>query len=109
MIAYQRKRLGDNKVIDIVSLDLPEQDFVTQALWYVIGDRMAAALPSEVLLGALHASEHGQIPVPAPATTRTGPAPSAAARDCSRPSFMTVWTGRCARGALAPCVRGRVG
>jgi ATP-dependent helicase YprA (DUF1998 family) len=63
VIAYQRKRLGDNKVIDIVSLDLPEQDFVTQALWYVIGDRMAAALPSEVLLGALHASEHGQIAV----------------------------------------------
>jgi DEAD/DEAH box helicase domain-containing protein len=63
VIAYQRKRLGENKVIDIVSLDLPEQDFVTQALWYVIGDRMAAALPSEVLLGALHASEHGQIAV----------------------------------------------
>ena len=63
VIAYQRKRLGDNKVIDIVSLDLPEQDFVTQALWYVIGERMAAALPSEVLLGALHASEHGQIAV----------------------------------------------
>jgi DEAD/DEAH box helicase domain-containing protein len=53
VIAYQRKRLGDNKVLDIVSLDLPEQDFVTQALWYVIGERMAAALPSEVLLGAL--------------------------------------------------------
>jgi DEAD/DEAH box helicase domain-containing protein len=63
VIAYQRKRLGDNKVIDIVSLDLPEQDFVTQALWYVLGERMAAAFPSEVLLGALHASEHGQIAV----------------------------------------------
>jgi DEAD/DEAH box helicase domain-containing protein len=63
VIAYQRKRLGDNKVIDIVSLDLPEQDFVTQGLWYVIGDRLAAAFPSEVLLGALHASEHGQIAV----------------------------------------------
>jgi DEAD/DEAH box helicase domain-containing protein len=63
VIAYQRKRLGDNKVIDIISLDLPEQDFITQALFYVIGDRMAAALPSEVLLGALHASEHGQIAV----------------------------------------------
>jgi DEAD/DEAH box helicase domain-containing protein len=63
VIAYQRKRLGDNKVIDIVALDLPEQDFVTQALWYVLGERMAAALPSEVLLGALHASEHGQIAV----------------------------------------------
>jgi DEAD/DEAH box helicase domain-containing protein len=63
VIAYQRKRLGDNKVIDIVALDLPEQNFLTQALWYVIPDRMAAALPSEVLLGALHASEHGQIAV----------------------------------------------
>jgi DEAD/DEAH box helicase domain-containing protein len=63
VIAYQRKRLGDNEVLEIISLDLPEQDFVTQALWYVIGDRMAAALPQEVLLGALHASEHGQIAV----------------------------------------------
>jgi DEAD/DEAH box helicase domain-containing protein len=63
VIAYQRKRLGDNKVLDIVALDLPEQDFVTQALWYVVGDRMAARLPGEVLLGALHASEHSQIAV----------------------------------------------
>jgi DEAD/DEAH box helicase domain-containing protein len=63
VIAYQRKRLGDNEVLDIIALDLPEQDFVTQGLWYVIGDRMASALPMEVLLGALHASEHGQIAV----------------------------------------------
>ena len=63
VIAYQRKRLGDNKVLDIIALDLPEQDFVTQALWYVIGDRMAARFPMEVLLGALHATEHGQIAV----------------------------------------------
>jgi DEAD/DEAH box helicase domain-containing protein len=63
VIAYQRTRLGDNKVLDIIALDLPEQDFVTQALWYVIGDRMAARLPMEVLLGALHASEHSQIAV----------------------------------------------
>jgi DEAD/DEAH box helicase domain-containing protein len=63
VIAFQRKRLGDHEVIDTVALDLPEQNFVTQALWYVIGERMAAALPSEVLLGALHASEHGQIAV----------------------------------------------
>ena len=63
VIGYQRKRLGDNEVLDIIALDLPEQDFVTQALWYVVGDRMAAALPKDVLLGALHASEHGQIAV----------------------------------------------
>jgi len=63
VIAYQRKRLGDNEVLETIALDLPEQDFVTQALWYVIGERMEAALPPEVLLGALHASEHGQIAV----------------------------------------------
>ena len=51
VIAYQRKRLGDNKVLDIIALDLPEQDFVTQALWYVIGDRMAAALPDRGAAG----------------------------------------------------------
>ncbi|HET8975525.1 MAG TPA: DEAD/DEAH box helicase [Solirubrobacterales bacterium] len=63
VIAYQRKRLGDNEVLETIALDLPEQDFVTQALWYVIGDGMASKLPQEVLLGALHASEHGQIAV----------------------------------------------
>ena len=63
VIAFQRKRLGDNEVLDTVALDLPEQDFVTQALWYVIGERMESRLPMEVLLGALHASEHGQIAV----------------------------------------------
>ena len=63
VIAYQRKRLGDNEVLDTIALDLPEQDFMTQALWYVVGDRMAAAFPMEVLLGALHASEHSQIAV----------------------------------------------
>ncbi len=63
VIAFQRKRLGDHEVLDTVALDLPEQNFVTQALWYVIGDRIASALPPDVLLGALHASEHGQIAV----------------------------------------------
>ena len=53
------------RVIDMVALDLPETNFPTQALWYVLGDELAgpAALPPEVLLGALHATEHGQIAV----------------------------------------------
>ncbi|MDP9190019.1 MAG: DEAD/DEAH box helicase [Actinomycetota bacterium] len=63
VLAYQRKRLGDNEVLETVALDMPVQDFVTQALWYVIDERMQAQLPPEVLLGALHASEHGQIAV----------------------------------------------
>ena len=65
VVAFQRKRLGDHEAFDFVALDLPEQSFHTQALWYVLPDRLAGpeALPSEVLLGALHASEHTQIAV----------------------------------------------
>jgi DEAD/DEAH box helicase domain-containing protein len=65
VMAFQRKSLSDNEVIDLVGLDLPETNFPTQALWYVLGDELAgpSALPPEVLLGALHATEHGQIAV----------------------------------------------
>ena len=65
VIAYQRKSLNDHSVIDLVALDLPEQSFPTQALWYVLGDRLAgpSALEPDVLLGALHAAEHSQIAV----------------------------------------------
>ncbi len=65
VIAYQRKSLNDHSVIDLVALDLPEQSFPTQALWYVLGDRLAgpSAVEPDVLLGALHAAEHSQIAV----------------------------------------------
>jgi DEAD/DEAH box helicase domain-containing protein len=65
VLAFQRKRLSDHQVVDMVALDLPEMNFPTQGLWYVLGDELAgpAALPPEVLLGALHAAEHGQIAV----------------------------------------------
>jgi DEAD/DEAH box helicase domain-containing protein len=65
VMAFQRKRLSDHRVIDMVGLDLPETNFPTQALWYVLGEELAdpASLPPEVLLGALHATEHGQIAV----------------------------------------------
>jgi DEAD/DEAH box helicase domain-containing protein len=63
--AFQRKSLSDHEVIDMVALDLPETNFPTQALWYVLGDELVGphTLPPEVLLGALHATEHGQIAV----------------------------------------------
>ncbi len=63
--AFQRKRLSDHEVIDMVALELPETNFPTQALWYVLGDELVGpdVMPSEVLLGALHATEHGQIAV----------------------------------------------
>ena len=65
VIAFQRKRLGDHEAIDFVALDLPEQTFITKALWYVLPDELAGpeALPPDVQLGALHASEHTQIAV----------------------------------------------
>jgi DEAD/DEAH box helicase domain-containing protein len=63
VIAFQRVSISEGEPIDIVALELPEQSFVTQALWYVLPERLSAALPPEVLLGALHATEHGQIAV----------------------------------------------
>jgi DEAD/DEAH box helicase domain-containing protein len=63
--AFQRKRLSDHEVIDMVALELPETNFPTQALWYVLGEELVGpdVMPPEVLLGALHATEHGQIAV----------------------------------------------
>jgi DEAD/DEAH box helicase domain-containing protein len=63
VIAYQRVSIADQEAIDIVSLDLPEQNFATQALWYVLPERLRGAVPIEALLGSLHATEHGQIAV----------------------------------------------
>ncbi len=65
VIAYQRKRLDDHGVIDLVALDLPETNFPTQALWYELPDALAGPerLPLESQLGALHAAEHSQIAV----------------------------------------------
>jgi len=63
VIAYQRVSIADQEPFDIVALELPEQNFATQALWYVIGGEISGSLPPDVLLGALHAAEHGQIAV----------------------------------------------
>jgi DEAD/DEAH box helicase domain-containing protein len=63
VIAFQRVSIADQKAIDIVSLDLPEQNFATQALWYVVPEELRSAMPSNLLLGSLHATEHGQIAV----------------------------------------------
>ncbi len=63
VIAFQRVSISDQEPFDIVALELPEQHFVTQALWYVLPERLSGALPPDVLLGALHATEHGQIAV----------------------------------------------
>ena len=62
VVAFQRKRMADHEVIDLQTLDLPEQNFVTQALWYELPD-LVDELPLQALLGALHAAEHSQIAV----------------------------------------------
>jgi DEAD/DEAH box helicase domain-containing protein len=63
VIAFQRVSVSDQEPIDIVALELPEQNFVTQALWYVLPDSLSGKLPTEALLGSLHATEHSQIAV----------------------------------------------
>jgi len=64
VLAYQRKRLADHEVLDLVALDLPETSFSTQALWYELDERvLGSAAPIMRLLGALHAAEHAQIAV----------------------------------------------
>ena len=64
VVAYQKKRVADHSVLDLLALDMPEQEFVTQALWYELPDELLRAeFPLEVLQGSLHAAEHGQIAV----------------------------------------------
>ncbi len=64
VVAYQKKRVADQSVLDLLALDLPEQNFVTQALWYELPDPLLRdEFPLDVLQGSLHAAEHGQIAV----------------------------------------------
>ena len=64
VVAYQKKHVGDHSVLDLLALDLPEQDFVTQALWYELPEPLLRdEFPLDVLQGSLHAAEHGQIAV----------------------------------------------
>ena len=58
------RRCHDHEVLDLLPVDLPEQRFVTQALWYVLPDKLLAEeFPLDVLQGSLHAAEHSQIAV----------------------------------------------
>ena len=50
-------------MLDLQPLELPEQRFVTQALWYELGPELLDEFPLEVLAGSLHAAEHTQIAV----------------------------------------------
>jgi DEAD/DEAH box helicase domain-containing protein len=64
VLGYQRKSLQDHQVIDFTTLDLPTTEFRTRALWYELDEVLTVEpFPKELLLGALHALEHGQIAV----------------------------------------------
>ena len=66
VLGYQRKGLQDHQVIDFHTLDLPTVEFPTRALWYELDgltDSSSDPFPRELLLGSLHALEHGQIAV----------------------------------------------
>jgi len=64
VVAFQRKRISDHEVLDLLPVDLPEQYFRTQALWYVFPDGpIDSDFPLDMLQGSLHAAEHAQIAV----------------------------------------------
>jgi DEAD/DEAH box helicase domain-containing protein len=64
VIAFQKKRVSDHEVLDLLPVELPEQRFATQALWYVLPESLLAEeFPLDVLQGSLHAAEHSQIAV----------------------------------------------
>jgi len=61
VIAYQKKQLSDNQVLEIVELELPEQSFHTEGLWFALPEALTGEVAPPDLLGALHATEHGLI------------------------------------------------
>jgi DEAD/DEAH box helicase domain-containing protein len=62
VIAFQKRRTGSNEVLGTEELDLPAQEFVTEAMWFTLP---ADLFPSEAELlrlpGAIHAVEHALI------------------------------------------------
>lgn len=63
VMAYQRILSADGEAFDLVDLDLPEQDFATRGLWYELPEELLDGMALNEMLGALHATEHGQIAV----------------------------------------------
>lgn len=62
VIAYQKKAIRDQTTLDLVTLDLPQTSFETEAVWYLPEPEMLAGLESlPRLLGSLHAAEHAMI------------------------------------------------
>ncbi|MGQ0824853.1 MAG: DEAD/DEAH box helicase [Actinomycetota bacterium] len=63
VVAYQRRQISSNAVIDVCPLDLPERSLVTRACWYTVAAEMveAAGVTPAQLIGTVHAAEHALI------------------------------------------------
>jgi DEAD/DEAH box helicase domain-containing protein len=63
VVAYQRKQISTNQIIEVNELNLPERSLSTRACWYTIPiDALENAdiKPAQVI-GTVHAAEHGLI------------------------------------------------
>ncbi|MCW2956852.1 MAG: box helicase, partial [Thermoleophilia bacterium] len=61
LIGYQRIDAQTHKPIDVVEAQLPPLAFETEAIFFHAPPQASADLDPDVLLGALHAAEHGLI------------------------------------------------
>ncbi|MDQ1456649.1 MAG: box helicase protein [Actinomycetota bacterium] len=63
VVAFQRKRISTNNIIEVRDLELPERALVTRACWYTVppDGLEAAGIEASELVGAVHAAEHGLI------------------------------------------------
>jgi DEAD/DEAH box helicase domain-containing protein len=62
VVAFQKKRLGSDEALGTEELDLPKQEFVTEAMWFTIpADLLASPEDLVRLPGAIHAIEHALI------------------------------------------------
>jgi DEAD/DEAH box helicase domain-containing protein len=62
VVAYQVKQASTQATLDLVTLDLPEVTFETEAIWFCPSDELLEGIDRmPKLLGALHAAEHSLI------------------------------------------------
>jgi DEAD/DEAH box helicase domain-containing protein len=62
VVAFQKKRPGSDEALGTEELDLPVQEFITEAIWFTIPPELVPS-PDDLarLPGAIHAVEHALI------------------------------------------------
>jgi DEAD/DEAH box helicase domain-containing protein len=62
VVGYQKRSIQTQESLELVSLDLPQTEFETEAIWFLPEPEMLEGLQQEPrLLGSLHAAEHSLI------------------------------------------------